>query len=990
LEPTQETSAAVSANSAVDAELVEKLKAEHAAELVALTGQLESKHTAFVDKLTSQHQDKLASAVAEIESQHKKAQSLWSTKQNEMEQHIQRFNQEATEAAVNAANQLHEVQIGKLKAKFQKEKESLAEQQRVSDQLSADKIANLRDEYEGKLSSLQAQLSANADGGDQVEAVTAEFNKQIETLRATLVEKDEHISTVEAKLKHTLDKHDTELTELQGTMDRIYEEMAIFKAKSEKYEAEKAVAVAQQSDADSVELNETRSQLEAARQAVQASEAELAQVRAQLASKENDVNTLLADLVKVKEALAERERALETATKSLSEQHKLNHDYAQKVSDLAAEIAEKDARSRQTQSNTAEEEENKKLLISYREQLKEQGERLAAFEKEGQSLARKQSEMEKVVRKSKGELRDKDNEIQKLKDSKEQLVKAIEQTQDVLKKHEMETANASKNLTAMQAVSQASTDKLVRLEAELTAKTEELASQRRALEAAWAEVTELKRNLTELKADRDDLRKRIGEGTSKAMETESSRRDIEKREAVLRATNSQLQDNLQRQMAEAAVREERLREEVNEMRKRWQEAIGNRESMASELGNVTAPLLRQISSLQESVRVKSEHWQNVESSLSERALRAENAAEIAEHKRSLIEEQMVELKQLHSTNSSRLAEYQSQLATAEASIERLKKREALWAEEKAELDSRLAMEIAQRQSLQSSLREIEIRHKVEVQELQDNAVLLRNQNELELSMCAKDMDLLREELALAKANSGTYGALTAGSPLNKNKLSHGSKLSLHGLNGSRVPRAGSLDRMQSGGGATEAGESSLGSDSSEAAHSYAMGAEQLASTSLPNGEVTFAAAEKLQQRSRQRDDDMHALTLQIQRLEASRNALLEEVSYLSMRNSQLEEQSASVPHLQSELEAHKKRLELVLVLLGEKDEELEAMMSDMQEVKHMYRAHLEELIETSISPTAAKNGAKGGDAGYSVGYDLSREEELTSIDLGDEATTQKQ
>lgn len=118
--------------------------------------------------------------------------------------------------------------------------------------------------------------------------------------------------------------------------------------------------------------------------------------------------------------------------------------------------------------------------------------------------------------------------------------------------------------------------------------------------------------------------------------------------------------------------------------------------------------------------------------------------------------------------------------------------------------------------------------------------------------------------------------------------------------------------------------------------------------------------------------------------------MLEEVSYLSMRNSQLEEQSASVPHLQSELEAHKKRLELVLVLLGEKDEELEAMMSDMQEVKHMYRAHLEELIETSISPTAAKNGAKGGDAGYSVGYDLSREEELTSIDLGDEATTQKQ
>lgn len=108
---------------------------------------------------------------------------------------------------------------------------------------------------------------------------------------------------------HTLDKHDSELTELQDTMDRIYKEMVNFKAKSEKYEAEKAMAVAQQSDADS----------------------QLAQVRVQLASNENDIITLLADSVKVKEALAERERALETAMKSLSEQDKFNDDYAQKV-----------------------------------------------------------------------------------------------------------------------------------------------------------------------------------------------------------------------------------------------------------------------------------------------------------------------------------------------------------------------------------------------------------------------------------------------------------------------------------------------------------------------------------------------------------------------------------------------------------------------------------------------------------------------------------
>lgn len=130
-------------------------------------------------------------------------------------------------------------------------------------------------------------------------------------------------------------------------------------------------------------------------------------------------------------------------------------------------------------------------------------------------------------------------------------------------------------------------------------------------------------------------------------------------------------------------------------------------------------------------------------------------------------------------------------------------------------------------------------------------------------------------------------------------------------------------------------------------------------------------------------------------LQASRNALLEEVSYLSMRNSQLEEQCASVPKLQAENEAFTKRLELVLVLLGEKDEELEAMMSDMQEVKHMYRAHLEELIEGSVggAPAGGAGGALAGSAagsrGTGSGYSgESGEEELTSIDLSDGATVQ--
>jgi hypothetical protein len=53
-----------------------------------------------------------------------------------------------------------------------------------------------------------------------------------------------------------------------------------------------------------------------------------------------------------------------------------------------------------------------------------------------------------------------------------------------------------------------------------------------------------------------------------------------------------------------------------------------------------------------------------------------------------------------------------------------------------------------------------------------------------------------------------------------------------------------------------------------------------------------------------------------------------------MRNAQLEEQCASVPDLRAEVEQLGQRTEMLLVMLGEKEEELEGALADMREVKH--------------------------------------------------------
>ncbi len=608
---------------------------------------------------------------------------------------------------------------------------------------------------------------------------------------------------------------------------------------------------------------------------------------------------LTADLQKAREIIVDRERALETVNVKMAENIAL-------IGSLQASLDESNAKlnSQAASANDG----NKKQILMLQETLKTKNEQLAAYELEGQDLAKKQGEMEKLVKKVRGEMKEKDNEIKSLKESKEQLVKAIEEIQELMRAKEQEASGANKTLSAMQAVSQASTDKISKLESELASKIEEISSQRRALDSAWNENSEFKRSITELRAERDDLKKQIGEGTSKVIETESNKRDIEQREAVLKATNKQLQDSLQRQMSESSLREERLREEINDMRKRWNEAITSRDTLASELGNTTTPLLRQISSLQESLRIKSENWQGIESSLSERALRAESACEMAEHKRALMEEQLNDMKSQLTHITSKYNETTIVLNEHELLIDKLKKTESSLNEKNNELESRLQYEYGQKQSSQTSLRELELRYRLDVQEQKEIAENSAKVHELKVTALNKEIAELNQLLQQqqqhlylpAKANE----AVVESSPTTPTS-SLKSKYSNHSLN-----------------------------------------------ALLPNGDASYAAQERFQQYVHQKDEELSSRLSQISQLEASRNALLEEVSYLSSRNAELEEKVLSVPGLHATISELQSKSNILLNILGEKDEELEATLDDMKEVKYMYRAQLEELLE-KIAPEKA-------------------------------------
>jgi chromosome segregation ATPase len=461
---------------------------------------------------------------------------------------------------------------------------------------------------------------------------------------------------------------------------------------------------------------------------------------------ENMILELNKDIKRQSEIVSDRERSLESLVIKMSEAHKILEQTQRKLSDLQDESKEKDNRLHEMQTASVGDADMKKLVSKLQDSVKEKHEQLAEFQSEGQILAKKQSDMEKGLRKKNGELKEKDKEIDGLKESKIQLNKAIEEMSELVRKHENESSVSLKSLNAMQAVSQASSDKVSKIEIELNTKHDEIVNQKRALETSWAECNELKRSVQELKAERDDLRKQIGEGTSNMRETESSRRDIEQREAVLRATSKQLQESLQRQMQESSGREERLREEVNEMRKRWHDAITSRDSLAADLGSATAPLLRQISSLQEGIRSKTESWQILESSLSERALRAESASEIAEHKKAILDEQLLNNKQQITSISNRLNDALINVQTNEDLVSKCKRVESNNLERVKELESKLSLESGHKQSLQTSLKELESRYKLDIQDSKECYDSSSKKFEKEISNYEEEIKELRSQL----------------------------------------------------------------------------------------------------------------------------------------------------------------------------------------------------------------------------------------------------
>lgn len=190
-----------------------------------------------------------------------------------------------------------------------------------------------------------------------------------------------------------------------------------------------------------------------------------------------------------------------------------------------------------------------------------QDEIIAALREEGQKLAHKQSEMEKAVRSAKGETRELKGQLVAETAAKEKALEKVAALEADLKSTKEDLVAARK-----------SESQVAKLESELSSAREECERKASANLSLEQQVKELKDERKELRAEVEQARR------GAELETQLESKKLKKAHSDML---SDLEAKLQMSDREATLREDALRHEVAELRKRWQDAVRRADGMCN-------------------------------------------------------------------------------------------------------------------------------------------------------------------------------------------------------------------------------------------------------------------------------------------------------------------------------------------------------------------------------------------------------------------------
>eukprot|EP01096_Ripella_sp_DP13-Kostka_P007544 TRINITY_DN2756_c0_g2_i1.p1 TRINITY_DN2756_c0_g2~~TRINITY_DN2756_c0_g2_i1.p1 ORF type:complete len:462 (+),score=209.88 TRINITY_DN2756_c0_g2_i1:419-1804(+) len=420
-----------------------------------------------------------------------------------------------------------------------------------------------------------------------------------------------------------------------------------------------------------------------------------------------------------------------------------------------------------------------------------------------------------------------------------------------------------------------------------------------ALENAWRELAQYKREQSSLSTHQQMavLAKETELKDHYAQLLQEQTIQMAEKEASLSQTINELRAEINRTLDRAAWREDELRKEIKELQERCQSSEGHQQDIPSQIAEATQPLLRQIESLRAAHAAKQIVWEELQQSLNQRIHESENRALVAEEKEREVVTQMNEinlkLKMVEShlsTERSTVSRLTNEIASLRSNLEDLDK-------SKRELDARFHV-LQEKLSLTS-------REAMEIEEKLTNMI---QQKEREATT-----PVMERKMSIDFGSTSSSSSLSSSSKDPTPSSSSSSREEMR-----RVPSSDSLVIQQ-------------------------RRFESL-NPSLPSGSLSASSVERLQSLVQQRDGEILALQQQISSIEKSRLGIEEELIKVLTKLQIIEGENRQLEKQKAEHEVLKARHDTLLELMGERDEKVEELKADIEDMRQLYRTQIDSLV----------------------------------------------
>mmetsp|Transcript_11175 Transcript_11175/g.68897 ORF Transcript_11175/g.68897 Transcript_11175/m.68897 type:complete len:585 (-) Transcript_11175:3852-5606(-) len=562
----------------------------------------------------------------------------------------------------------------------------------------------------------------------------------------------------------------------------------------------------------------------------------------------------------------------------------------------------------------------KSLRSPTKETRKLKAERVTPSPSQSNEMANKQEEIEKMnmelvkeLEKSQKELLAMKNVTEKLQE-KEEIIRQVMEEGEALSKKQGAYEATIKKLRNTLKTNQKEKEDLAKKCAAEEARIESMRKDKEKTEAELSEVmSKSKAELAETKKYYEEMlaaeqKKNVDlskEGTAHADALEKLK-EAKAREDVLAAQVTELNSSLAQTSESANRREQSLRREIKEAEERAQQAEQRHEELASRMPESTRPLLRQIEAMQDQLNSQAESWTAIEVSLQNRASAADaKAAEAAVRLKATSEK----LSQSHINETTLRAQLKNANAESTAAARTIE-------EYKGKVDA-----------LEAKLLDSE-GHFKEAKEQMQRLVGELQEKQAEVEKVKAETETKVEQIALKVKE----------------------------LEAALQEKKDIIDRLENNGDRNIELRESLPLAAQE--HE---GAEETVYTPVPawpateeqHGESnrTF----QLKTLLRMRTKELEAAEERCSNLERTRDVLAEELVLLTtaVDNAQRAQEHASL--LQSDFEQLQRRHITALELMGEKEEMLEELLADLEDIKSLYRDHIELLIDQLVQAKSSSS-----------------------------------